>query len=105
MEAAARAHRGCLDGVTRITDVLKRMRPEASSSIQWTGSVDSVIDLSTVVRDACRIAGLRVKYKADLHIHDAETVEVRSSSKRLGQVILNLVVNPFSSMHITGHKS
>ena len=81
----------CLDGVTRITDVVKRMRSLASSGSEEIG--DALIDLSTVVRDACRIAGLRVKYKADLHIHDAETVQVRGSSKRLGQVILNLVVN------------
>ena len=54
---------------------------------------DELIDLSTVVRDACRIAGLRVKYKADLHIHDETTVHVQGSPKRLGQVVLNLVVN------------
>ena len=91
VEAAAELIEECLDGVTRITDVVKRMRSLASSGSEEIG--DSVIDLSTVIRDACRIAGLRVKYKADLHIHDAETVEVRGSSKRLGQVILNLVVN------------
>lgn len=91
VEAAAELIEECLDGVTRITDVVKRMRSLASSGSEEIG--DTLIDLSTVVRDACRIAGLRVKYKADLHIHDAETVQVRGSSKRLGQVILNLVVN------------
>ena len=89
--AASELIEECLDGVTRITDVVKRMRSLASSGSEEIG--DALIDLSTVVRDACRIAGLRVKYKADLHIHDAETVQVRGSSKRLGQVILNLVVN------------
>ena len=81
----------CLDGVTRITDVVKRMRSLASSGGEEMS--DELIDLSTVVRDACRIAGLRVKYKADLHIHDEATVQVIGSPKRLGQVILNLVVN------------
>jgi two-component system NtrC family sensor kinase len=81
----------CLDGVNRITDVVKRMRSLASSSDEEIGS--EWIDLSTIVRDACRIAGLRVKYRADLHIHDESTVLVRGSSKRLGQVVLNLVVN------------
>ena len=91
VEAASELIEECLDGETRITDVVKRMRSLASSGSEEIG--DTLIDLSTVVRDACRIAGLRVKYKAELHIHDAETVEVRGSSKRLGQVILNLVVN------------
>jgi C4-dicarboxylate-specific signal transduction histidine kinase len=81
----------CLDGVNRITDVVKRMRSLASSSGEEIGS--ELIDLSTIVRDACRIAGLRVKYRADLHIHDESTVLVQGSSKRLGQVVLNLVVN------------
>ena len=36
---------------------------------------------------------MRVKYKADLHIHDEETVQIHGSPKRLGQVVLNLVVN------------
>jgi signal transduction histidine kinase len=91
VEAASELIEECLDGVTRITDVVKRMRSLASSGSEEIG--DTLIDLSTVVRDACRIAGLRVKYKADLHIHDEATVQVRGSSKRLGQVILNLVVN------------
>jgi signal transduction histidine kinase len=81
----------CLDGITRITDVVKRMRSLASSGGEEIG--EDLVDLSTVVRDACRIAGLRVKYKAELHIHDEETVQVRGSPKRLGQVVLNLVVN------------
>ena len=63
----------------------------ASSGAETIG--DELVDLSTVVRDACRIAGLRVKYKAELHIHDDETAQVRGSPKRLGQVVLNLVVN------------
>jgi C4-dicarboxylate-specific signal transduction histidine kinase len=81
----------CLDGISRITDIVKRMRSLATSS----GEVfsDEMVELSTVVRDACRIAGLRVKYKADLHIHDTVSLQVVGSPKRLGQVVLNLVVN------------
>ncbi len=81
----------CLDGVQRITEVVRRMRALASSGGEEI--LDELIDLSTVVRDACRIAGMRVKYKADLHIHDEATVQVHGSPKRLGQVVLNLVVN------------
>ena len=81
----------CLDGVSRITDVVKRMRSLASSGSEEIG--DTLVDLSTVVHDACRIAGLRVKYKAELHVHEAGAVRVRGSGKRLGQVVLNLVVN------------
>ncbi len=81
----------CLDGVTRITDVVKRMRTLASSSEEEIG--ENLVNLSTVVRDACRIAGLRVRYRADLHIHDDTTVLVVGSPKRLGQVVLNLVIN------------
>lgn len=81
----------CLDGVQRIAEVVRRMRSLASSGGE--GVSDELIDLSTVVRDACRIAGMRVKYKADLHIHDEETVQIHGSPKRLGQVVLNLVVN------------
>jgi len=91
VESAAELIEECLDGVTRITDVVKRMRSLASSGGEKM--TDELIDLSTVVRDACRIAGLRVKYKADLHIHDEATVHVQGSPKRLGQVVLNLVVN------------
>ena len=91
----------CLDGITRITDVVKRMRSLASSGGEEIS--DSLIDLSTVVRDACRIAGLRVKYKAEVHIHDEETVQVRGSPKRLGQVVLNLVVNAADAL--TGQSS
>ncbi len=91
VDSAAELIDECLDGVTRITDVVKRMRSLASSGGEIM--TDELIDLSTVVRDACRIAGLRVKYKADLHIHDEETVHVQGSPKRLGQVVLNLVVN------------
>jgi len=91
----------CLDGITRITDVVKRMRTLASSGGEEIG--ESLVDLSTVVRDACRIAGLRVKYKAELHIHDEETVQVRGSPKRLGQVVLNLVVNAADAL--TGQSS
>ncbi len=90
-ESASELIEECLDGITRITDVVKRMRSLASSGGEAIG--DELVDLSTVVRDACRIAGLRVKYKAELHIHDDETVQVRGSPKRLGQVVLNLVVN------------
>jgi len=90
-ESATELIEECLDGITRITDVVKRMRSLASSGGEAIG--DELVDLSTVVRDACRIAGLRVKYKAELHIHDDETVQVRGSPKRLGQVVLNLVVN------------
>lgn len=81
----------CLDGISRITDIVKRMRSLATSSGEAFG--DEMVELSTVVRDACRIAGLRVKYKADLHIHDTVSLQVVGSPKRLGQVILNLVVN------------
>jgi len=91
VESASELIEECLDGVTRITDVVKRMRSLASSGGE--AMTDDLIDLSTVVRDACRIAGLRVKYKADLHIHDEATVHVTGSPKRLGQVVLNLVVN------------
>ena len=91
----------CLDGITRITDVVKRMRSLASSGGEEIS--DRLIDLSTVVRDACRIAGLRVKYKAEVHIHDQETVQVRGSPKRLGQVVLNLVVNAADAL--TGQAS
>jgi len=91
VEGASELIEECLDGVTRITDVVKRMRSLASSGGEKM--TDELIDLSTVVRDACRIAGLRVKYKADLHIHDEATVHVQGSPKRLGQVVLNLVVN------------
>ena len=91
VESASELIEECLDGITRITDVVKRMRSLASSGGEAIG--DELVDLSTVVRDACRIAGLRVKYKAELHIHDDETVQVRGSPKRLGQVVLNLVVN------------
>ncbi len=90
-DAAVELIEECLDGITRITDVVKRMRSLASSGAETIG--EELVDLSTVVRDACRIAGLRVKYKAELHIHDDETVQVRGSPKRLGQVVLNLVVN------------
>ncbi len=81
----------CLDGVTRITDIVRRMRSLASGDSEE--GMDALMDLSWVARDACRIAGLRVKYKAELHIHDAVVPQVRGSSKRIGQVILNLVVN------------
>jgi len=91
VDSASELIEECLDGVTRITDVVKRMRSLASSGGEKM--TDELIDLSTVVRDACRIAGLRVKYKADLHIHDEATVHVQGSPKRLGQVVLNLVVN------------
>ena len=81
----------CLDGISRITDIVKRMRSLATSSGEDFGN--EMVELSTIVRDACRIAGLRVKYKADLHIHDSVSLQVVGSPKRLGQVILNLVVN------------
>jgi len=81
----------CLDGVQRIVEVVRRMRTLATSGNEE--NVKELVDLSSVVRDACRIAGLRVKYKADLHIHDEDTVQVLGAPKRLGQVILNLVVN------------
>ena len=81
----------CLDGVQRIVEVVRRMRTLATSGNEE--AVDELVDLSSVVRDACRIGGLRVKYKADLHIHDDDTVQVQGSPKRLGQVVLNLVVN------------
>jgi two-component system NtrC family sensor kinase len=81
----------CLDGVQRIVEVVRRMRTLATSGNEE--NVSELVDLSSVVRDACRIAGLRVKYKADLHIHDECTVQVLGSPKRLGQVVLNLVVN------------
>jgi len=81
----------CLDGVTRITDIVRRIRSLATSHADE--ALDSSVDLSWVVRDACRIAGLRVKYKAELHIHDAVMPAVRGSAKRIGQVVLNLVVN------------
>jgi signal transduction histidine kinase len=90
-DSAAELIEECLDGVQRITEVVRRMRTLASSGGEEMS--DELIDLSTVVRDACRIAGLRVKYKADLHIHDESTVQVKGSPKRLGQVVLNLVVN------------
>jgi C4-dicarboxylate-specific signal transduction histidine kinase len=80
----------CLDGVNRITDIVRRMRSLASGHSDQT---QTMIDLSWVIRDACRIAGLRVKYKAELHIHDAVMPEVLGSRKRIGQVVLNLVVN------------
>jgi len=81
----------CLDGVQRIVEVVRRMRSLATSGNEE--HVNELVDLSSVVRDACRIAGLRVKYKADLHIHDDTTVQVLGAPKRLGQVLLNLVVN------------
>jgi PAS domain S-box-containing protein len=81
----------CLDGVTRITEIVRRMRILASGHSEE--SMDTLMDLAWVVRDACRIAGLRVKYKADLHIHDSILPQVKGSSKRIGQVVLNLVVN------------
>ena len=91
VDSASELIEECLDGVQRITEVVRRMRSLASSGGEEIS--DELIDLSTVVRDACRIAGLRVKYKADLHIHDESTVQVKGSPKRLGQVVLNLVVN------------
>ncbi len=81
----------CLDGVTRITDIVRRMRSLATSHAD--GNTQEMVDLGTVVRDVCRIAGLRVKYKAELHLYDSEGVCISGSSKRIGQVILNLVVN------------
>ena len=80
----------CLDGVSRITEVVRRMRTLTSGH---SDEALDMIDLSWVVRDACRIAGLRVKYKAELHIHDAEMPQIYGSAKRIGQVVLNLVVN------------
>jgi len=91
VDSASELIEECLDGVQRITEVVRRMRSLASSGGEEMS--EELIDLSTVVRDACRIAGLRVKYKADLHIHDESTVQVQGSPKRLGQVVLNLVVN------------
>ena len=82
VEAAAELIEECLDGDTHH----RRREADAVAGVVGFGEIgDSVIDLSTVVRDACRIAGLRVKYKADLHIHDAETVEVRGSSNDSGR--------------------
>jgi signal transduction histidine kinase len=81
----------CLDGVTRIADIVRRMRGLATAHAEE--DTGELVDLGMVVRDVCRMAGLRVKYKAELHIFDAEGVSVHGSAKRLAQVVLNLVVN------------
>lgn len=90
VDQAAELVEECLDGVNRITDIVRRMRSLASGHSDQTRTL---MDIGLVVRDATRIAGLRVKYKAELYIHDAVMPQVIGSRKRIGQVVLNLVVN------------
>jgi PAS domain S-box-containing protein len=51
------------------------------------------VDLERVVRDACGVAQHEIKHRAQLELRLAPVPPVRGTEARLGQVVLNLLVN------------
>jgi two-component system cell cycle sensor histidine kinase/response regulator CckA len=76
------------DGARRASEIVTELKAFGGSTDEATD-----IDVEAVLRSALRIAGTELRHRARVVEHLASVARVRGSVARLGQVLLNLLVN------------
>jgi signal transduction histidine kinase len=78
-----------LRGVERIVAIVHALRSYARSEPDHIESVDP----AAVVRDACALVGMQIRHRARLELDLDEVPRVAADARKLGQVVVNLLVN------------
>ncbi|HVV82913.1 MAG TPA: ATP-binding protein [Kofleriaceae bacterium] len=90
-------------GVERIVGIVHALRAYARSD------PDEIerIDLASVCRDAVDLVGNQLRQRARLRIDLAQTAPLTADARKLGQVVINLLVNAYDSLPLaaSGHAS
>ena len=90
-------------GVERIVGIVHALRAYARTD------PDEIerIDLAAVCRDACDLVGNQVRQRAKLRVDLAPTAPLTADARKLGQVVINLLVNAYDSLPVAvaGHAS
>jgi signal transduction histidine kinase len=80
----------CHEGVTLIRQISDDLRSVA----RYRSDTEEVFDFNDVVRTACRVARIETRFRAKLEFDLAPgRLDVRGSTGRLAQVVMNLVAN------------
>lgn len=83
-----------LDECTTGLKLIKQISGDLSSVARYRTDAEEVFDFNDVVRTACRVARVEPRLRAKLALDLAsEHVDVRGSTGRLAQVVMNLVAN------------
>ena len=84
---------GILDECVTGLSLMRRISNDLSSVARYGTEREEVFDFNDVVRTACRVASIeRLRAKLDLQLTE-DRVNVRGSTGRLAQVVMNLVGN------------
>ncbi len=90
-----------LRGVERIVSIVHALRAYARTDPDEIEPVD----LAAVCRDACDLVGNQLRQRARLRIELAPVAPVVADARKLGQVVINLLLNAHDSLPIatSGH--
>jgi signal transduction histidine kinase/ActR/RegA family two-component response regulator len=90
-----------LRGVERIVGVVHALRSYARTDPDEIERVD----LAAVCREACDLVGNQLRQRARLRVDLAPTAPIIADARKLGQVVINLLVNAYDSLPvvISGH--
>jgi signal transduction histidine kinase/ActR/RegA family two-component response regulator len=83
-----------LSGALRVRDIVRDLRTFARSG----DDEPAVADLHQVVQSAVHLTAHEVQPRAELRLEEGELPQVRGSASRLGQVVVNLLVNAVQAM-------
>ncbi len=85
-----------LRGVERIVSIVHALRAYARSDPDELEPVD----LAAVCRDACDLIGNQVRQRARLRVELAAVGPVTADARKLGQVVINLLLNAHDSLPV-----
>jgi signal transduction histidine kinase len=91
-------------GVERIVGIVHALRAHARTDPDEIGRCD----LAAICRDACDLVGNQLRQRARLRIELAPTAPLIADARKLGQVVINLLVNAYDSLPLPvagGHPS
>ncbi len=87
-----------LRGIERIVGIVHALRAYARTDPDEIERVD----LAAVCRDACDLVGNQVRQRARLRIDLAPVAAITADARKLGQVVINLLVNAYDSLPVAG---
>jgi len=79
-------------GCARLEEIVQGLQ------LPTRGSHDDTVDVAEVLRLALRIVHRELEPRADLHVDTAPVPRARGSSTKVGQVVLNLLVNAMQAL-------
>ncbi|MEK7705040.1 MAG: ATP-binding protein [Myxococcota bacterium] len=85
----------CVDGAVRIRDIVKALRGFARAEPEPSAHAD----LARVVEQAVQLSDSEIRHRAELDIMIPEGLLVCADAQRLGQVLVNLLVNAAQAVH------